>query len=102
MCLAGLVRTEHFPLRQEQFPNYPRKNLKLFRPTDIEELHLLLNQEKLLPPDLRECISPLIDYRWDAQQGYDVFHIETSDTLLIEFWENEKNQALFTQKALAM
>lgn len=96
------MRTEHLPLRQEQFPNYPRKNLKLFRPTYIEELHLLLNQEKLLPPDLRECISPLIDYRWDAQQGYDGFHIETSDTLLSEFWENEKKIRLSSHKKLLL
>ncbi len=79
-----------FPYGRNSFLITPRKNLKVFRPTDLEELHLLPNQEELMPPDLRECIFPLIDYSWYSQQGYDGFHIETRDTLLGESWDDGK------------
>lgn len=79
-----------FPYGRNSFLITPRKNLKVFRPTDIEELHLLPHQEEFLSPDLRESIFPLVDYNWYAQQGYDGFHIEAQDTILGEFWENGK------------
>lgn len=79
----GWCAENEFPCGKNVFLLAPKKDLKVFRPTDIAEIKMKkFGREFVDFPELMTL--ELVDYHWYAEQGFDGFHVESEDLLLGE------------------